>query len=567
MTSDGAGSDPSVVVGRLEDAMLQLYFARRPFAAGQLGIRWGRGAMPPVGQDASDDLIGGFQRVRADLRAALAADLSDRDRMTCRLMEEICGYEIASLQIGWHRFTVSPLPEAGLAAQTLVFLPYATLSGTDDVDAFLLTCAGIDDTLARGTAELALGRGRGQLPVRRLVQRSIEQIQLYLDTPVDRDPFLLAVSAPGAPVSSGQIRGLRRVVVDRIRPAFARYADDLRGTVLGSARDDDHPGLDWIPQGAAAYSAMVAEHTTLPETAEHWHGVGRDLVRDLQQQAVAIGRDLGWIGSFDDIRDRMRADPALRYRDAEQMLATAGSAMDRAHAAVPTWITDLPSADCMVRPMHHLEAPNGVLGHYETAPLDRSGPAVYWLNTADPTSRPAFEAEALAFHESIPGHHLEIATSQELTIGSEFRRLVQIVPYTEGWALYMERFADEIGLYSDDVARLGMISFGLWRAGRLVVDSGLHALRWTRRQAVDYLWDNTILTRTNISNEIDRYIAHPGSALGYMVGQLAIQQLRAAAVPDPSSAPDVRRFHHGLLQQGPLTLGLLSSVTGVQLAI
>lgn len=547
--------------------MLQAYFARRPFAAGQLGIRWGRGVMPPVGQNVSDDLVTAFQRVRADLSAALAGALTEQDRLTCRLMDEICDYEIASLQIGWSRFTVSPLPEAGLAAQTLVFLPYAALGTAEDVDAFRDTCAGIEEALARGTSELAVGRLRGQLPVHRLVQRSIEQIRSYVDTPIVRDPFLQAVSAPGVPIDGSQLEELRWLVANRIRPAFARHLADLQTTVLAAARDDDHAGLSWIPEGRAAYAAVVREHTTLTVTAEHLHRVGLDLVRQLQAEAVEIGRELRWHSPFGQIRDRMRGDPTLRYSDAAAMVTSATSAMLRAKTAVPTWITDLPTADCVVQEMHALEAPNGVLGHYETAPLDRSAPAVYWLNTADPPNRPVFEGEALAFHESIPGHHLEIATSQELTIGSDFRRLVQILPYTEGWALYMERFADEIGLYTDPVSRLGMISFGLWRAGRLVVDTGLHELGWSRRQAVDYLWANTILTRTNISNEVDRYIAHPGSALGYMVGQLAIQQLRASTVRDTSSATEVRRFHDGLLRRGPLTLGLLGSTMGVQLNI
>ena len=185
------------------------------------------------------------------------------------------------------------------------------------------------------------------------------------------------------------------------------------------------------------------------------HERGLDLITDLKAEAAAVAARLGWRGTFDDTRDRLRTDRSLAYADADDMLAVARAAMDRATAQVPTWITDLPAASCEVRPMHPWEAPHGVLGHYETAPLDRSGPAVYWLNTADPTSRGRFEGEALAFHESVPGHHLEIAASQEITSESEFRRLVQVLPYSEGWALYMERFADEIGLYSDDLARLG----------------------------------------------------------------------------------------------------------------
>ncbi len=358
---------------------------------------------------------------------------------------------------------------------------------------------------------------------------------------------------------------LSELLETAVRPAFARLADELEGPVRERARDDGHPGICWLPGGSAAYRVLVREHTTLALDPAELHRLGVQRVARLEGEAVAIAERLGWAGDFPAVRDRLRSDRALRYRSSEQMVDVAEAAMQRAAAAVPGWITDLPRATCEVSPMLDTETAHGVLGHYETAPLDRSRPARYWLNTADPRSRPAFEAEALAFHEAIPGHHIEIATSQETPSGSEFRRIVQVLPYTEGWALYCERLADELGLYSSDVDRLGMVSFDLWRSCRLVVDTGLHELGWSRDRAVDYLWQHSILSRDNVVNEVDRYIAHPGSALGYMVGRLAIQQLRDAVVTDSSDPGQLRAFHHNLLRRGPLTLTLLADQTGVPL--
>jgi uncharacterized protein (DUF885 family) len=247
------------------------------------------------------------------------------------------------------------------------------------------------------------------------------------------------------------------------------------------------------------------------------------------------------------------------------MLAAARAAMGRAQAIVPTWIADLPEAVCEVREMSRLETRNGVLGRYESAPLDRSRPGYYTLSTAAPASHPVYEAEALAHHESVPGHHIEIAKSQETRIGSRFRQLAEVTPYREGWALYMEHFADELGLYSGPLDRLGMLSFQLWRAGRLVVDTGLHAFGWSRDEAIGFLSDHTILTRGNVENEVDRYIACPGQALGYMTGQLAFERLRSVLVRESASPQQNRAFHSAVLEHGPLTLGCLGRSVGVGL--
>jgi uncharacterized protein (DUF885 family) len=245
------------------------------------------------------------------------------------------------------------------------------------------------------------------------------------------------------------------------------------------------------------------------------------------------------------------------------MLTCARRVLARAEAAVPRWITEPPGVACTVREMDPLEARNGVLGKYQSAPLDRSRPANYWLNTADPRKRPIYETAVLTHHESVPGHHLESAKTLEESGASPLRRLLRVLPFYEGWCLYMERFTDELGLYEDQFSRLGMFSFALWRSCRLVVDTGIHQLGWSRGRAIRYMWDNTALTRGNIANEVDRYIAHPGSAVGYMVGCLALQEIRNQLSVDCSDSAASRTFHSNLLRHGQLTLGRLAETMGL----
>jgi uncharacterized protein (DUF885 family) len=592
----------------VEERMLALYFARRPFSAAQLGGGLWDGGLPPVGPDRAADLIAGLRDVRRDLApwqtvdvaGDIASDPTSRptagplpaspgtDRagggarrgaptggsaaesvVTARLMHEIAGYEIAALRAGWDRFTVSPLPEAGLASALLTFLPYASVAGEHDASLFAHACGEIAATLDASNRELAAGRADGQLPVARLVRRSVAQIDAYLAGPAptcppDGPPIAAAsrsgdryVAAVAAMPKSLRER-IRALVADHVRPAFARYRDELAGPVLASARDDEHPGLAFVPGGEQIYADAIRGHTTLPITADQAHRIGLDQVQRWRAEAESIADNLGWDTGFDAVRDRMRTDPALFFASGEEIERAAEAALRRAERAAPTWIGPLPESTCEVLAMDPVESPHGVLGHYETAPLDRHRPARYWVNVADPSSRPRYEAQALAYHESVPGHHLEIARSQERPSPSRFRQVVEILPYTEGWGLYAEGLADEMGLYSGPVDRLGMVSFALWRACRLVVDTGLHAAGWSRHRAVDYLWHNTMLTRANVENEVDRYIAHPGSALGYLLGRLTIEKVKASLVTDRTDPAQQRAFHGRLLDGGPMTMTLLT---------
>lgn len=539
----------------LEREMLDCYFTRRCLSAAQLGLPGGLGRLPPVSDAQVDGLIGRYRALAARIEAVPLDGLGDQDRLTAALMAEICATEIDALALRTDRHCVSPLPEAGLASALLTFLPYAAVGSGEAAAAYVDTCELIPQALADYSEQLARGRVAGRTPVARLVDRSVDQLRAYLSAPAGEDVFLAPLA--GHPAARERLSGL---LTDRIRPAFELLAEELSGPARGSARDDQHAGICHLPDGSADYRALLREHTTLALDPIQVHRFGLERIGALTGEAVQIAEKLGWSGDFAAVRDRLRGEGTLRFTDGAAMLRAATAAMDRAAGAVPEWITDLPAARCEVRPMAATETAHGVIGHYETAPLDRSGPAVYWLNTADPTTRSSFEAEALAFHESIPGHHIEIATSQEAVRGSEFRRLVQVMPYTEGWALYAERLADEMGLYSSDLDRLGMVSFDLWRSCRLVVDTGLHELGWSRSRAVDYLWEHTMLGRGNVVNEVDRYLAHPGSAPAYLVGRLTIERLRQAA--GVSGRAQLRTFHDGLLRRGPLTLSLLGMTPG-----
>ena len=373
------------------------------------------------------------------------------------------------------------------------------------------------------------------------------------------DPLLVPQPPPGTDPARFRER-LGDVVAASVRPAMARYRDLLAGQVSERARPDDRCGLAHVPGGEAVYLAAVAHHTTTDRDPAELHQLGRELVAALAEEYRALGEKVLGTADMDQVLARLRDDPALRFGSAAEILQSGRDALERAVAALPAVVGRVPDAPCRVDEMSAYEAEDAVLGYYQPPAADGSHPGVHWLNTSAPQTRTRYEYEALAFHESVPGHHLQFALAQELEELPRFRRFGYVTAFSEGWALYTERLADELGLYSGDLERFGMLSFDSWRACRLVVDTGLHQLGWSRDQAIGYMLANSALTRVNIENEVDRYVAMPGQALAYMVGRLELVRLRERTKARLGGGFDLPAFHDLVLGTGGVPLSVLAEV-------
>jgi uncharacterized protein (DUF885 family) len=349
-----------------------------------------------------------------------------------------------------------------------------------------------------------------------------------------------------------------------VRPALARYRATLADELLPVARPDERVGVCHVPGGESGYAGLVRAHTTTELTADEIHRTGLDLVARLRDEFAERGARALGTRDVAEVLDRLREDPALRFSEPEQVLDAVTGPLRRAEAALPDRFHRYDIAPCVVREMDPAEAENAVLGYYLPPAADGSRPGAHVVNTTRPGLRLRFEYDALAFHESVPGHHLQFAVAQSRTDLPGFRRFAYVTAHSEGWGLYAERLSDEMGLYADERSRLGMVSFDAWRACRLVVDTGLHLHGWSRDRAIAYMRDNTALSATNIANEVDRYIADPGQALAYMIGRLRIVALRDRLRAERGSAFDIRAFHHNMLVHGSLPLDMLEEVAGWQ---
>ncbi len=427
------------------------------------------------------------------------------------------------------------------------------------------------------TANLRRGLADGRVAAHTPVTRAIDALTTTLAAADEDSALLEPLRVGGVGSGSGTERGsaaqraafaeaLTAAVRDRIKPALARHRTFLADEILPRARPDDRPGIGHIPGGDAAYRTLIRRHTTLDLAPEALHATGLAEVERINAEMASLGGRLLGVKTLAEALARLRGDPAMHFTTRAEVEATAREALDRANAAVSAWFGRLPVAPCVVVPMPAHEEEHSTIAYYRPPATDGSRPGQYYLNTSHPESRPRYEAECLAFHESVPGHHLQIAIAQELTDLPDFRRHLGATAFWEGWGLYTERISDEMGLYTGDLDRIGMLSMDAWRACRLVVDTGMHALGWTRQAAIDYMLANSALAPNNIANEVDRYIVWPAQALAYKAGQLEMLRLRADAESRLGARFDVRAFHDALLGNGAISLGSLREVIGAWVA-
>ncbi|MDV6013454.1 DUF885 domain-containing protein [Haloechinothrix sp. LS1_15] len=544
-------------ITRLADELLEIMFDANPIQPALLGLD---GTRPGLGDISEEDERRTADRMRDVLDRALSFEdeqLDATDRVTRDVVIHHARTTVDSIEVADAEFTVTDMFVAP-ASRLLTLLPLLTLGDGDAARTYL-------DRLARIPAYLdaALDRHRagvrsGRTPVRHLVDAAIEHIDRYLADEA-ADPLLRP--ATGQP--DGDFDAERdRLLAEVVRPAFARYREGLASEIAEHARPAERPGLCWLPGGEEIYRTLARVHTTTDRAPEELHRTGLSLIEQLAGEYSEIGsrafgtRDLG------TIFHRLRSDPSLQWGSAEELLAHARSAIERAEQEAPRWFGSIPPQPWEVREVPAAQAPGAPAAYYMQPAADGSRPGIYFANTHQATERFRHISEATAFHEVIPGHHFQLSTAQRLTHLPLLRTVAGVTAYIEGWGLYTERLADEMGLYSDDIALLGMLVNDSMRAGRLVVDTGLHALGWSRQQAIDYLAEHTPMPLVEISSEIDRYIAYPGQALAYMVGRLELQRIRADAERTLGDGFDIRAFHDTVLGCGSVPLSVLQDVVG-----
>jgi uncharacterized protein (DUF885 family) len=347
----------------------------------------------------------------------------------------------------------------------------------------------------------------------------------------------------------------RHAVATSVVPAYREFLAFMRDEYVPAGRTD--VGASALPDGRAFYRHRVRQFTTLDVTPEEVHATGVAEVARIRSEMEAIVRRVGFAGTFAEFLHFLRTDPRFYAETPEQLMKEVAHVLKRMDGELPRLFGRLPRMPYGIREVPAYVAPRTTTAYYTGPAGDGTRAGFYWVNTYDLPSRPLYEVEALSLHEAVPGHHLQIALQQELEGLPMFRRFAGFTVFSEGWALYAERLGLEVGFYQDPYSDFGRLTYEMWRACRLVVDTGLHHLGWTRQQAIDFMAANTALALHNVTTEVDRYISWPGQALAYKIGELRIRELRARAEAELGTAFDLRAFHDVVLGSGAVPLDVL----------
>ena len=546
-------SDPAAQVTALADRYVAEWVQMFPDGASFTGV-----ADAPYDRlpDLSPERLGNWQRLEDSLLAELEAVALDPlpDSAAARVthgflatvLRDAIGWRVCRMEL-WN---VSPTWTGWLSV--LGGLSENQPLGTAaQRDAAARRFAEVPRYVAQEIANLREGIRLGYTMPRHNVEAVIRMADALLATPVPESPFVIM-----AQDSFPDFRArMEAIEVEAIRPAVAQYREFLRTEYLPAARTAI--GVSANPDGAACYAAAVRYHATVPLTAEQVHQIGLDQMAVIRGEMAVIARRLFGSPDVAVALRRLRAERPYLVGGREEMLAVARGAVARAKAAAPQWFGVVPRADVVVQPVPAFAEATAPGAFYTNPAEDGSRPGIYSLNLRGAETTPRAGVEATAFHEAFPGHHLQSALALERTSLHPVSRYIYLSGFGEGWALYTERLADEMELYTSDVDRIGLLSNEALRAARLVVDAGMHALGWTRAQAIQYMLDNTAESRESVTAEVDRYIAVPAQATAYMLGSLEIRRLRAEAEAALGDRFDIRAFHDRVLEDGSVPLSML----------
>ncbi len=538
-------------VRELADAFHERWLETHPFAASTFGV-------PGYDDRVPDDGEAGEASRRSELESTLVeadrlelASLSEPAGITLACLRENVAGELRDLDVRLIEHTVTAMPFSG-PAELLATAARTMLVDERAAADYLERLRAAGTWIDQQTERLQIGAGKGRLPVAPLVQEAIEWAEYVLGPAV---PEALATPEPPAGWDGEPAWREERdaLAAGAVKPALARWLELLR-ELLPRARSGAQPGLVYLPGGETDYALCVQSATTLPLAPEEIHRIGLSEIETLEARALELGAQLH-LDSLPEFHQALWESSTRR--SPSDAMAAATAAIRRAEARIGECVPPPLPPPCEVTPMPDVVAASGMAAHYTAPTLDGSRPGTFWFNLERPTAGTGWDLEGVAFHEGVPGHHLQISRLQMLDELPAMQRQRGLTVYLEAWALYAEQLAEEMGLYIDTESLLGSLAASLLRAARLVVDTGLHALGWSRRQALEFMVAHVPMPEAFLANEIDRYIVMPAQALSYLIGKREIVRMRADAsrrLGPQFALPD---FHAVVLDSGSLPMLVL----------
>lgn len=539
-------------VADLAERFHTTWLRAHPFYASIRGIAGYDDLVPDDSEEAEADLRARVEGFLDEARQLEGLGLGSGEAITLGCMTSAARQELAVLDSAVLDHTVTPMPFSG-PANLFAVAARTVLPDADAAGDYLTRLSRSGAWLDQQTERLRTGAAKGRYPVAPLVEQALAWVEPLLAPAVP--PPLAAPEPPAGWAGTASWREERdRLATELVRPALGRWAGTLR-ELLPLARPAERAGLLHLPGGAADYLRAVEVHTTLQLTPEKLHEVGLEEVGRLEERAVELGASIGLDG-LNEVHAALRASAESRTPAAA--IDDALLAIRRAEAHTPELFPEPLAPPCAVSPMPSSVAASGMAPHYTPPRQDGGRPGTFWFNTERPTAGTGWDLEATAFHEGVPGHHLQISRLQLLSHLPAMQRERTFTVFSEGWGLYAEQLAEEVGLYSATESVLGAIALSLMRAVRLVVDTGLHAFGWSRSRAIDFAVAHAPFPPGFLASEVDRYIVLPGQALAYLTGKREILRLRAEAHHELGPRFSLKEFHSTVLGSGSLPMPVLA---------
>jgi uncharacterized protein (DUF885 family) len=536
----------------LADRFHERWLRANPFVATMYGIPGYDDLLPDDSEEGQHAWRAEAGRFLAEAAAVDRGGLTQAEAVTLDCMSEAAAQEVAVVDLARDDHAVTAMPYAGPAA-FLAVAARTVLVDAAAAEAYLTRLRGSGAWIDQVIERLRAGASRGRLPVAALAEQAISWAEAVLSAP-GSSPALSPSPPPGWARAAQWEAERRSAVTDVVHPALARWVSTVR-ELLPLARPSDRAGLAWLPDGEADYARAIRIYTTLPLSAQDLHQTGLDHVAALEARAVELGAGLGLTGR-DEVFHALR-EAAGKIAPQEAVRRALGAVRRAEERAAEFFPAPLPPP-CEVTPMPEVVAAGGAAPHYTPPRLDGGRPGTFWFNTLRPTAGTGWDIDVVAFHEAVPGHHLQLSRLQLLTGLPALQRQRSLPVFSEGWGLYAEDLAEESGLYADDRGLLGAVSASLMRAVRLVVDTGMHAFGWSRERAVAYAVEHVPMLPEFMTTEIDRYIVMPGQALAYLTGKLEIERLRKDARQRLGPAFSLPAFHAAVLDNGSLPMPTLA---------
>lgn len=532
--------------------------AENPFSATAFGVETYNDKVPLVGEADRKRRLDAAKAFLARLDGADMASADDTDRLNADLLRFILDHDIELSEFnGWR---IPFLSDSGFQNEFGFVVDETPFRNKSDYETYISRLEKLPSYLDQNVENMRQGIKDGFTQPKAIMAGILPSFEAQVTSSAQTHPFYAPFENMPDAISKKDASALRekgrRVIEEKVIPAFARTLAFMKDEYIPNAKDVI--GASALPNGEAYYEALIAYYTTREDvTADDIHKIGLAEVARIRKRMDGVIAKTGFEGDFAAFLKFLRTDPQFYVTTPEQLLERAAFLAKTIDGKLPGYFGKLPRQPYSVEAVPAEIAPNYTTGRYVQSPLGSNRGGRYWVNTYALNERPLYELPALTLHEAVPGHHLQNALAYEIEGAPEFRLRFYPHSFGEGWGLYAERLGEEMGIYQTPYDEFGRLSAEMWRACRLVIDTGIHSKGWTREQAIDYLASNTALSLKNVQVEVDRYIAWPGQALAYKMGELAIVEMRAKAEKALGPNFDIREFHDVVLDEGGLPLVIL----------